>query len=62
MWKHEQAYSITWAMASRVMEQMGVAVVAAILEIKLDRDTSAEICDVIERRWSAIRIPGHTAK
>ena len=59
--RHQQSMTLSLTTVSRVMEQMGTEVVAACQEINLSVDTSRKLCDVVERRWNAIRVGAYTA-
>jgi len=54
--------TISLATVNRVMEQLGMEVVAACQcqEIKLSSETSTELCEAIERRWHTIRLGAYT--
>jgi hypothetical protein len=60
--KHKAESTISLATLNRVTEQLGVEVVNAVKEAKIDADASARILQAIERRWASIRIEPDKAR
>jgi len=57
--KFRAEQSISVATLNRVVEQMGVELVAAVREVKLDGAQSSQLLEAVERRWGALRLePG----
>ena len=54
--KFQQEGSITMATFSRVQEQMGVALVRALRQARIDEATRDKILETVDSEWGAIRL------
>ena len=59
--KFRAEQSISVATLNRVCEQMGVELVAAVREVKLEEPQSTQLLEAVERRWGSLRLePGRS--
>lgn len=59
--KFRAEQTISLATLNRVCEQMGVELVAAVREVKLEEPQSSQLLKAVERRWGSLRLePGRS--
>ena len=59
--KFRAEQSISMATLNRVVEQMGVELVAAVQDVKLGEPQSTQLLEAVERRWGSLRLePGRS--